>query len=1412
MPAINVARTDTFEQQRIKINDLASDLFEITGGTGGATISPSAVSIQDGNRSTPALAFQSDLSLGAYKNDAKSMAFVSNNSLAFTFSDAGTYFENSFYARKNFLTSSGLSVIETGSEYDVGTTADVTLFGGSGQGAKATVTVVPFSGSVTEDNNVDEYETGVYTSIPVTTDYSGTNALMNFTIVTTEVATKGIIDNAGTGYYVGTYTNVELTGGSGNGKFANITVDGSIDFVQNITNAGTGYTEGTYEGVAVDNVPSSTVNLTVANREKVEFVPGRKYEWNVVNDGGTNLDYVFTGQNAISSSGNDISISVAKGSIITINVNSPGHPFWIQTGSTGYDADTVLVPEDGVTNNGTENGTIVWDTEEYFEGTIYYVCQNHSSMGGTIELISNPFTEFSVGETVTGPSGSGTISSYNDISSTFYFPSITGSFSVNDEITNGSGAYGIIKATDNVFQYLADGSDIDRESTTFNAGDTVRFDTSDSSCAGYVLVVGDDFGTSISLNELRTVRYGTSGSAGSFTDVSINSTATDASIAGLSFTPAEGLYGDLSIATLLPGGTGSHIFDMTADVTVDASGVVTNFAVAAVGTNWKGGDDVTVHPSKIGGTGSGLVVEFTSVTVVGTVTNIVESLPGSGYIENDILSFSNTSTRGYGSGFQYRISNRRDITDISFENYGTDYALGDKLFLPFDAAYGGDNGFDFEITRIGAVNSIVITDGGKNYYTGDTLQVDRESLVANTGGLSGSEVNAQIAVNDIDSIVPITIDNTGAISVTGSVTSTTSVADNITGNTSVTTPTSLADTLQTNLIQPKDTANYKLDAALGDITIDAVNVLYNTQANGTSVTIVPLTGNITTTGVLKTTSELNVNNVLSIVDNTFTVSGGNDLVLSPSANKVVEIDSTAAIKIAVGNTSARPPVGFADDGHIRFNTDTNQYEGYSATNTNWSSLGGVRDLDGNTYILAEETVGSNDNTLWFYNDGNNTVKFSPFYQEFVEVKKVRSVNTTAPAYVNWTASTPVTAGDYLKSGHNIYEVITDGTTGATADAPPTGSNPDTNTFTNGTATLQFSSSAVADLTYEEINELKIGPDIDVPVVIGGELRLVSNVISTDISDIELRPNTGKKVVVDANTSLAIPTGSTAERGIPIVGSIRFNTTLQTYEGYIGTNKWGSLGGVKDVDQNTYIIPETIPGANENILYFYNDGNNTVNLTTANLEMRGVDSISSPVSNTLEFTAETILFNNATTTLDNTSTTATFLHTSKQYFDLGLSSGLTTDPILRLDDQGDVFFNIGFGTGTFSGVKVFDGELKDFELADYQIITSVIDLDKGTIDTGATDLYSTTTAMGSKVTVFAENVTTGEREFVEYGVIDNGTDVFHTEYGNVQTNNALFTTTIELTGTNTVRLNVTLTDNVATGNDVKIKVISQLTKQ
>jgi len=78
------------------------------------------------------------------------------------------------------------------------------------------------------------------------------------------------------------------------------------------------------------------------------------------------------------------------------------------------------------------------------------------------------------------------------------------------------------------------------------------------------------------------------------------------------------------------------------------------------------------------------------------------------------------------------------------------------------------------------------------------------------------------------------------------------------------------------------------------------------------------------------------------------------------------------------------------------------------------------------------------------------------------------------------------------------------------------------------------------------------------------------------------------VIIDSTSSLQVPVGTTAERPTEAQGQIRYNTTDSTFEGYDGT-AWGSLGGVKDVDQDTYISPEDTPGSdNDQLKFFTND--------------------------------------------------------------------------------------------------------------------------------------------------------------------------------------------------------------------------------
>ena len=53
--------------------------------------------------------------------------------------------------------------------------------------------------------------------------------------------------------------------------------------------------------------------------------------------------------------------------------------------------------------------------------------------------------------------------------------------------------------------------------------------------------------------------------------------------------------------------------------------------------------------------------------------------------------------------------------------------------------------------------------------------------------------------------------------------------------------------------------------------------------------------------------------------------------------------------------------------------------------------------------------------------------------------------------------------------------------------------------------------------------------------------------------------------VSGTSHIKIPAGTTAQRSSsPVAGEIRFNTTLNTYEGYDG-NAWGGLGGGTEED-------------------------------------------------------------------------------------------------------------------------------------------------------------------------------------------------------------------------------------------------------
>tara|TARA_B110001450_G_scaffold221203_1_gene217103 strand:- start:48 stop:4100 length:4053 start_codon:yes stop_codon:yes gene_type:complete len=77
----------------------------------------------------------------------------------------------------------------------------------------------------------------------------------------------------------------------------------------------------------------------------------------------------------------------------------------------------------------------------------------------------------------------------------------------------------------------------------------------------------------------------------------------------------------------------------------------------------------------------------------------------------------------------------------------------------------------------------------------------------------------------------------------------------------------------------------------------------------------------------------------------------------------LDVGGTDAIRIPYGTTAQQPQTNAI--GCIRYNTDNSSYEGFGAGST-WGSLGGVKDVNGDTYISAETTPSANNDQLKFY--------------------------------------------------------------------------------------------------------------------------------------------------------------------------------------------------------------------------------------------------------------------------------------------------------------------------------------------------------------------------------------------------------------------------------------------------------------
>ena len=122
---------------------------------------------------------------------------------------------------------------------------------------------------------------------------------------------------------------------------------------------------------------------------------------------------------------------------------------------------------------------------------------------------------------------------------------------------------------------------------------------------------------------------------------------------------------------------------------------------------------------------------------------------------------------------------------------------------------------------------------------------------------------------------------------------------------------------------------------------------------------------------------------------------------------------------------------------------------------------------------------------------------------------------------------------------------------------------------------------------------------------GGSGKTVT-VSDVDGSGVAIKPSSGFDILCDTTGSLIVPSGTTNERPNALdrrSGAIRYNTTQLQFEGFNGTD-FVSLGGVRDVDQDTYILTEASPGSDEDTFEFFAAGQNNLAISNTTMTFKG----------------------------------------------------------------------------------------------------------------------------------------------------------------------------------------------------------------
>ena len=297
-----------------------------------------------------------------------------------------------------------------------------------------------------------------------------------------------------------------------------------------------------------------------------------------------------------------------------------------------------------------------------------------------------------------------------------------------------------------------------------------------------------------------------------------------------------------------------------------------------------------------------------------------------------------------------------------------------------------------------------------------------------------------------------------------------------------------------------------------------------------------------------------------------------------------------------------------------------------------------------------------------------------------------------------------------------------------------------------------------------------------------QIILDASTISTPTGSLTISPAAQAETIIGTTSAVRVPVGNSTERpSTPATGQIRYNTTTNQYEGY-SNSAWQGLGGVIDVDQNTYIIAQptpslVIPGTNADTLYFVTGGvlqatidtatgltvnnlnidNNTISTTTGDLYLDpGKTGAGSPTGNVVIYGNLNVM--GTTTTIDSTTITV-----DDPVFTLGGDTSPSTDDN---KDRG-IEFRWHNGTTAKTGFFGYDDSASRFKfIPDATNVSEVFSGSAGDVEFG--------NALIDSLTFSATNFTANTVPWVDangdVGFLDeDGTSPYGTEGQVIQMN-------------------------------------------